>query len=478
MCCEKESYRMMNSGNSCVNSLQLKRKTMNASAYTTKGTAFYISRVTIFSWIFLVGNVVSFSSPRLSLLELRTVIWGNDAIGGVKKSQRIYYYRRPQHHQAFFRLHSYVNGGRRLHDYALEVDSDPNVLESCRFTEEQIDHLIAKRLEQKKKRNFPKADEILKALNQNGIYVQDKTRKYRVDGQNHFGRQSRRSNRYIQRGGNYGIEDDDIAVVEDLVEERARCKRKRDYFRSDDLTKVLKEKYGVKVDDKRREWSVIVQQGWTNTTTTMKGKNDDSNDNIEIDESYYVPTPLAPNDHPTHTMSDKDKKIIQERLKDRSEARKKKKYKEADLILDALANKFSIVVDDRTKEWKVIIVDSFDEDIIDDPFAREARLSQRSAFVQKKSDEPNFQRDQDLAPKVVSNNDAYTGDEAFESLSNKEPLELVNSKIATVATQIKTQETLDDIRCLTVHMLKEKLREAGLPVSGKKSELIDRLLAQ
>ena len=35
----------------------------------------------------------------------------------------------------------------------------------------------------------------------------------------------------------------------------------------------------------------------------------------------------------------------------------------------------------------------------------------------------------------------------------------------------------DELASLTVPSLKEKLREAGKPVSGKKAELVDRLLA-
>lgn len=258
------------------------------------------------------------------------------------------------------------------HDYFLEANSNPTINEACTFTEEQIHLLIARRLDCKKRRNFADADRILEALNKNGIYIQDKARKYRVDGENHFGRRKH----YVRRGGNKNNQD--LAVVQELVEERARCKRQRDYFRSDDLTDLLKEKYGVKVDDKRREWSFVEKPT----------ANDEPKNNVAA--SDYVPTPLAPKDHPTHTMEDADKDIIRERLAERAMARKSKDYKTADRILDELTNEYSIVVDDRTKEWKVVMASEdsyFDSE--DDPFAKEAKLSQRSAFVQTRRKNPS-----------------------------------------------------------------------------------------
>jgi len=111
---------------------------------------------------------------------------------------------------------------RQRHEYTLEANSDPTINESCSFTEDQINLLIAKRLECKKRRKFDDADKILDALNRYGIYLQDKQRKYRVDGQNHFGRRKR----YVQRGGSYGLvsehqdeggTNDLIAIVEELV---------------------------------------------------------------------------------------------------------------------------------------------------------------------------------------------------------------------------------------------------------------------
>ena len=129
----------------------------------------------------------------------------------------------------------------------------------------------------------------------------------------------------------------------------------------------MKTRYRVKVNDKRREWSV-----------SCGGDGKDGND------AYcYVPSPLLPPEDPTHVMGDeaegqiagrladhdalrkkKEYQRIAGRLADRDALRKKKEYQRADAILDEL---YSVVVDDAAKEWKVVL-----GNIEDDAFAMEA----------------------------------------------------------------------------------------------------------
>jgi len=440
-----------------------------------------------------LNPVVSFSFSSHVTSQMRSLDKFDISMNQSRsKSSRRQRYRRDR--QQLFQMNAETDN---RHDYILEAKSDPDINETCRFTEDQIHLLIAKRLESKKGRDFDDADRILEALNENGIYLQDKKRKYRVDGENHFGRRKR----YVQRGGSYELsKPEDLALVAELVEERARYKILREYHRSDDITKVLKDKYGVRLNDRRREWTVE--------------KSADREDDPE--NEYYVPTPLAPKDHVTHTMSDETKEIIRDRLRDRWIARRNKKYKIADEIRDELVEDYSIVIDDRTKEWKVVTADSFFDDY-DDPFAREAQMSQRSAFVQKETEIPfrnngatidngddnerPANRDDsldDVLSRIISKNDADT----VATLPSPEPLpedEASSSSITTTPTipttneistggkgsasattttaEATTGETFDGLSALTVVALKEKLRMAGLPVSGRKSELIDRLLS-
>lgn len=346
------------------------------------------------------------------------------------------------------------------HEYTLEANSDPNIKKSCRFTEKQIHALIAKRLEFKKARNFTDADRVLKGLNMNGIFLQDKQRKYRVDGENHFGRKER----YIQRGPSYGVGPKDLSLIANMVEERARYKRMREYHVSDDITEKLKLKFGVKVNDKKREWSIVIASNHLDGT-------------VESTEDYYVPTQLAPADHPTHTMDDDVKNIIRDRLRYRFTARRNKKYEEADRIRDELVEEYSIVIDDRTKEWKVVDEDNDKED---DLFVNEARLSQRSAFArqgqERKEESRDVQFDSDEYYRKNGNANNGPGVD-YDTESFIASSIIHDTKDRTGPITKAAVEVSNELATMTVVALKDKLREAGLPISGKKAELIDRLLS-
>jgi len=306
--------------------------------------------------------------------------------------------------------HSYRNRESPSHGYILEPNAGP-IHPKCLLTEDQIHTLIFKRQKCKLQRQYDVADKILVALNQCGVYLHDKRGEWRADGKSHFGRRSD----YVRRGSTHGLSEEDLLVVSTMVEDRSYAKKRGEFHISDKLSDTLKTRYRVKVDDKNREWSV---------ENTME---------------EYVPTPLASLDDPTHTMEDELKTQIAQRLAERSSFRKKRNYEMADKILDDVMAQYSVVVDDRTKEWKVILGDDFE----DDDFVKGAQLSQRSAFVRggKKTKEHNSTMSTERDEEVIAN---------------------ANQKAITFAS-------------MTVVELKRQLKQAGLPVSGKKSELISRL---
>ena len=318
------------------------------------------------------------------------------------------------------------------HNYILEPNAGP-IQPKCRLTEDQIHTLIYKRQSSKRQREFDVADKILAALNLEGVYLHDKRGEWRADGKNHFGRRSD----YVRRGSTHGLSEEDIQVISTLVEDRSYAKKRGEFHISDKLGHTLKTRYQVRVDDKNREWCVenIVE--------------DDENDKGKVViEGEYCPSPLASLDDPTHTMEEELKTQIAQRLAERLSFRKKRDYGTADKILDEVMAQYSVVVDDRTKEWKVVLGDDFE----DDTFVKGAQLSQRSAFVRggKKTIE-----EQNTTTARVDNSDTSTKNEE----------EVISSA---------NQETLD-FDSMAVAELKEKLRQACLPVSGKKADLISRL---
>lgn len=319
-----------------------------------------------------------------------------------------------------------------LHDYLPEPTAGP-IADACRFTEDQIHLLLYKRQECKHRRQFAEADKILVGLNQNGVYVHDKRREWRADGHKHFGRNAQ----YVRRGGTYGLSEEDVVAISRIVEDRSYAKKRKEFHISDELTNILKTKYKVKVNDKNREWSVVVSN-WDGMKAGAAGDS--------IGMMHYVPSPLAPAEDPTHTMDAASKDLIAQRLADRVAFRKKKDYRTADKIRDELMEQYSIVIDDRTREWKVVL-----GDIEDDDFARKAQLSQRSAFVRRGNDKQPVKSVQH-AVSDETNSTSSEGGGGGEERAEK-----------------------IDLESLTVVELKEQLRQAGLPVSGKKADLIARL---
>ena len=249
------------------------------------------------------------------------------------------------------------------------------------------------------------------------------------------------------------------------------AKKKREYHIADEISDKLKYRYNVKVDDKHREWSVTMAKS-SSSDINEKLKTDGTSSPIVLEEveEEYVPSPLAPPDHPTHTMSTTLKATITNLLSDRTIHRKNKQYKLADAILDSLFENYSIVVDDRTKEWKVILLEKKndgDDVNCNDEFVRGAELSQRSAFVRKRSSEEGTNRKKKKCTKDNITHEVVGSDEDTMIVSTEKEEGINNTK--------KDQITKMNLQSLTVVELKEQLRQAGLPVSGKKSDLILRL---
>jgi hypothetical protein len=331
------------------------------------------------------------------------------------------------------------------HGYLPAVDAGPiSPLVLGKLTEEQIHYLITRRLKCQISRNYSEADQILSGLVAAGVYLHDKRKEWRADGQMSFG--SKKCS-YLRRGGQGKLSEDDLATVASMVESRAQAKRKENFHLSDQLSDDLKANYSVKVNDKRREWSI----------NTINNSEDDA----------YVPSPIAPKDDPTHLMEEESKAYIQKRLTDREVARISKDYAMADMIRDELKDDYLVVIDDRTKEWKVVTSE-------DDAFASEAQASQRSAFVRKKE---SSSLEEDL--ETLFGDSPVEEDEEGEPDSSTTTTASVEDESVLAPKETDALDKSSHLSTLTVVVLKEKLRKAGLPVSGKnKAELIERLINQ
>mmetsp|Transcript_3003 Transcript_3003/g.6544 ORF Transcript_3003/g.6544 Transcript_3003/m.6544 type:complete len:678 (+) Transcript_3003:88-2121(+) len=234
--------------------------------------------------------------------------------------------------------------------------------------------------------------------------------------------------KYTRRGGG-NLSEDDVVLIQDMLTKRFEAKRARDFNRSDEIRSHLHTTFNINVDDKSQEWRVLSDDYVQ--TTAERGAQE-----LTADEASVVDSQLA-------------KRII---------LKKNKSYEEADAIRDELQSTWSILVDDKKKEWKVIASSGGKS-----RFNPEVARSQPSPNEQKQ-----IEREVDDWFEVE---DEVELDVAADTtvVADAEPEEENTSSPSTMSR--------DELTILTVPLLKDKLREAGKPVSGKKSDLIDRLLA-
>lgn len=151
------------------------------------------------------------------------------------------------------------------------------------------------------------------------------------------------------------------------------------------------------------------------------------------------------NNRLAETLDDEAVDYIQLRLKERSAFKKDKMYDAADEIRDELRSKYGVSIDDRTREW-CMEVDQFT--VVDNTGRSRGGAPQRQGYevAAEDSDDDFFEN--------LKFDDAEGDDDGNDG----------------GATQVE-----GNLENLTVPQLKEKLKAAGLPVSGRKAELIERL---
>ena len=225
---------------------------------------------------------------------------------------------------------------------------------------------------------------------------------------------------YTRRGGG-NLSEDDVLVITDMLKERFEAKSDRNFNVADDIRSHLYDQYNVNIDDKLSEWRVL------------------SDDYIQAKPEKGA-RELKSEDAIRHITAQLAKRII---------LKKNREYAEADDIRDALQDGYSLLIDDKKHEWKVI-------------------SSKRGASPFKKRDN-NVDKDD-----VVY--DPWFDDDDEDTIVTADIDKIVEEKESKVV-ELPLTMSRDDLMSLTIPMLKDKLREAGKPVSGNKPDLVDRLLS-
>lgn len=364
--------------------------------------------------------------------------------------------------------------------------------------EDTISNLIEDRVEAKKARDFHIADEIQQELRSDfNVEINDKTREWSVGGD--FGMGFRKDL------APYGMsslsqEPEDAQVIQDMVEDREKARKRRDYQTADDIRDELRAVYDVEVQDKLRQWSVGGE--------FERSNNRNDNDNRNGDRG---PAPDFVR-RGGGSLTDEEATLIAEMVAERNEAKKNKHFGKADRIRDSLRDDYKVRVDDRSREWMVVSDEYVMAPVtpLDDGTKKyiEDRVAERAvAKLNKEYDTADAIRDELLdeyqvylddrvrewriegaeavvADTVVEDDDTDDADDDDEA--DDEMFADLDAALEDVfdddeddveeEAEVVAETSGEDLTSLKVDELKEKLREAGLPVSGKKAELIERLM--
>ncbi len=328
-----------------------------------------------------------------------------------------------------------------------------------------IDALVMERAKFKIQRDFDKADAVREGLRTKfNVIIDDRLREWSVAGD--FGEEHNKQREMAEKFANRGyakssfsvpIDAEDEETIQSLVSERAVLKGQRNYEEADAIREDLSERFDVVINDKLKEWSIGGRFGGS--------ENKKFRDYVKSSSSA--------------SLDEADEKAVVAALKERTQCKMKRDYERADAIRDDLRNKFNVIVDDREREWYVDgdsgvyhnnsnDDDDFDDESFEAEMAKfETVLSEEISAAVSESNEETPEEEED----EYEESTLLSEEEEYEEEENEYEEEDDDQEEAQGTTLSR-----DELSSLTVVQLKDKLRENGLAVSGKKAELVDRLL--
>ena len=258
--------------------------------------------------------------------------------------------------------------GHPDHDYLRDDDG------SCAVDLDAVNGLLAERLDAKRDRDFPRADELRDELMRaHGVRVWDRERTWSAQPKNSF---RRREPRPLPEAHDYARGGDlaapvDAAAVDALLLARMHAKMGRDFGRADALREELSRDHGVRVHDGTKTWIAGVAAANTDPWARpaddyarAPGRDDGA---VDLDEAAVVA-------------------LVQRR----STARRKQNWALADHLLDDLLM-IGVDVDDKSKTWRAVSTTyDFPRDLVEDAgvdvdavqrlIAKRSRLKLRRKF--------------------------------------------------------------------------------------------------
>ena len=299
-----------------------------------------------------------------------------------------------------------------------------------------------------------------------------------------------KSRGYIKSASSKALSPEDEKIVSEMVEARVQAKKDRNFNMADDIRDQLEEEYDVYIQDKAKLWSVggdftaedggvvrneslyqrvgggegsLTEDDLTTISTmvwnrakakksrnyaeaddisdhlyeTYKVRTDDNNKIWWVETDGYTQEPMSAR---SRILTEEELAAVDNLLKERLQLKNDRMYDAADEIRDELLDVYSVMVNDRTRSFRTLDDDNYSHGDSTETSKPETR-------------DPVVSDDEDVVVVAADDVDASAGAEEADSIDP------------------------DALSTLTVPELKEKLRALGKPVSGKKAELIERILS-
>jgi len=216
-----------------------------------------------------------------------------------------------------------VDFGPTGHDY-VRNEKDTSDLSDERLDE--INSLLAERLQAKLSRDFGTADAIQIKLQQElDVIVHDGYKEWRGDGTDFAFKTA-----YKRTGIDMDSPIDEEAVNQ-LIKQRAAARKNRDYTTADDIKAQIENEFNVHLNDAMRTWEVKVE-GKVYGSANSQWKRGDEKGSDEADDFETT---------------------VQALVDEREKARAARDYDTADEIRDRLSDEFGVFLQNRERTWTV-----------------------------------------------------------------------------------------------------------------------------
>ncbi len=367
----------------------------------------------------------------------------------------------------------------------------------------EIENLVHLRNEARTSSNYDEADRLRQILwDTYRVAVDDKSRTYSkggdfgIDGTFFWtdngpinprkGRNPSISRDWRIVGGMYTVSSKSLPLREEdgeevinLIHDRLEAKRVKDYEVADLIMDHLYREYQISVDDDLRQWSVggefdedAIKSKQKRSPTAADGKMNSS----------YIRTYNRRGG--AGELADKEILLVEAMVARRAEEMARFNKQAASSIRKGLRNKYYVIIDDMNCEWHVRGNDFILSPKLEGHLPKNIQDSREEIekLIRERSQargEGDFSRADEIRSDLLETYSVRMDDRvkewSFVTVEDDKVRETCRSEKPVDVSDMEV-ESEQSLSKLTVIQLKSKLREAGLPVSGRKAELIERIL--